>query len=88
LLQVCCLKANPAQEVAAAGGRTTLWSVPAQLISYPHQKAEAGSYPCWTDTTEAQLSTVFVMAQVLDRKGGNGGCPQKSRPLTTTTNLK
>jgi hypothetical protein len=33
------------------------------------------------DTTEARSRTVFLFGQVLDKKGENGGCPQRGRAL-------
>ncbi len=44
----------------------SLWSVPAQVIGYPHREAAQGSYPFARDTTEAHLATVFLVGQVLD----------------------
>ena len=32
---------------------------------------------------EARLTTVFLLGQVLDKKGENSGCPHKGRPLTS-----
>jgi len=43
--------------------------------------AKMESCSCRRDSTEARSRTVFLFGQVLDKKGENGGCPQRGRSL-------
>jgi hypothetical protein len=62
-------------------GRTSLWTVFAQLASYPHARPLPPGCPSSRDTAEAQLHTVWSRAQVLDVAGQKGGCPHRGAVL-------
>jgi hypothetical protein len=50
-----------------------------QQLSTASAKMESCS--CRRDATEARSHTVFLFGQVLDKKGENGGYPQRGRAL-------
>jgi hypothetical protein len=78
---VACLR-QAAQRPKFIFGLTSLWSVPAQLMAYPHPGADRRCCPFLQDSSDAGLHTVVKRTQVLDGKGGKNGCPHRGASLS------
>ena len=55
--------------------------------SYPQDRVNFKSYPCFRYTLKAEVPTAFKSIQVLDKKGENAAIHRQADPLSTTTNL-